>query len=441
MADAIIAPLLLYSNIEQSMILLTFQIHRGINVVEIDESAWTKRKYHRGRRVGTQWVFGGIDRDTRECFAVLVGRRDPPTLIPLIHQFILPGTTIYSDRWPAYNLINNEIYGPKRYIRQTVNHSVNFVDPITGTKISSNSSDRISRLSNLPSINLNLNDNIEKNHFKHIYNNINETYLECISCDRMSRLTNFSINTLDIARNNRDQRFYGVQIINHECQHKILVVLFFFDFGKYITIQESSIYELILECQIYPLQAIKCSLVLIHSMNEDWSHKVINLINRFIDEKRFQTLSILFIKQYIESQRSSTQQQTDKTQPTSSVSIEINPIDVRYEQSQKQQINNPIITATNIEVQFVDQGDIRELETNTMIQLVEFVDGEFASFWKTFHHSHKSSETTKPIQSTSLINRNNILSTITNLLYSQQSNISAKTFLPVSNNEPSVRKL
>ncbi|CAF1295021.1 unnamed protein product [Rotaria sordida] len=154
-------------------------------------------------------------------------------------------------------------------------------------------------------------------------------------------------------------------------------------------------------------------------MNEDWSHKVINLINRFIDEKRFQTLSILFIKQYIESQRSSTQQQTDKTQPTSSVSIEINPIDV----------------------QFVDQGDIRELETNTMIQLVEFVDGEFASFWKTFHHSHKSSETTKPIQSTSLINRNNILSTITNLLYSQQSNISAKTFLPVSNNEPSVRKL
>ncbi|CAF1040378.1 unnamed protein product [Rotaria sordida] len=176
-------------------------------------------------------------------------------------------------------------------------------------------------------------------------------------------------------------------------------------------------------------------------MNEDWSHKVINLINRFIDEKRFQTLSILFIKQYIESQRSSTQQQTDKTQPTSSVSIEINPIDVRYEQSQKQQINNPIITATNIEVQFVDQGDIRELETNTMIQLVEFVDGEFASFWKTFHHSHKSSETTKPIQSTSLINRNNILSTITNLLYSQQSNISAKTFLPVSNNEPSVRKL
>ena len=81
--------------------------------------------------MSTHWVFGGIDRDTRECFAVLVNRRDAATIIPIIHQFILPGTTIYSDQWAAYNAINNNNNEPGRYIHKTVNHSVNFVDPIT----------------------------------------------------------------------------------------------------------------------------------------------------------------------------------------------------------------------------------------------------------------------------------------------------------------------
>ncbi|CAF3463839.1 unnamed protein product, partial [Rotaria sp. Silwood2] len=55
------------------------------------------------------------------------------------------------------------------------------------------------------------------------------------------------------------------------------------------------------------------------------------------------------IRQYIESQRNYTQQQTDKIQTTSSVFIERNPVDVRYEQPQKQSIKNPIINTTNIE--------------------------------------------------------------------------------------------
>ncbi|CAF3950478.1 unnamed protein product [Rotaria sordida] len=574
-------------------------------------------------------------------------------------------------------------------------------------KISSNLSDRISRSSNLPLINLNLNEHIgsctitsitspshffiqltEKNNFEQIYNSVNETYLERISCDRMTRLKTFSLNTLGVARNNRDQRFYRVQIINHDRERKTLLVLCF-DFGEYITIQESSLYELIPEYQIYPPQSIKCSLGLIHSINEDWSREAINLMNRFIGGKGFKTFRfyslnisiqtiklgdpplpiILYdmntsinsineqlverklamsdtnymeyiriandamndlngyknqrIRQYIESQRTYTQQQTDKTQTPSSVFIERNPIDVRYEQPQKQTINNSIINTTNMEplplpeneenlpycppvvepelrhwyavevthvksagefyirypfgidtslgqgnepavyseeiepnqmlndlhrnmadlysteqrrgistaatycrgqmvavryqshwyrarvlefkpttnfawVQFVDQGEIRELGTNTMrslhtrfldlplqaylcrldgfdvnypwttqdkdlfkkkirdkilyarkthepnlIQLVEFVDGQlvsFDSFWNTLHHSHKSSETTtttttKPIQSTSL-NRN-IPSTLTNIHYSQQS----KVTLPTSNNEAPVRNL
>ncbi len=61
-----------------------------------------------------------------------------------------------------------------------------------------------------------------------------------------------------------------------------------------------------------------------------------------------------------------------------------------------------------------------------LIQLVEFVDGElisFDAFWNTLHHSNKSSEPTKPIQSTSA-----------NLRYPQ-------VLLPKTTNEAPVRNL
>ena len=42
-------------------------------VVEIDESKFGKRKYHRGKHVDGVWVFGGIERDNKEnCFFMVV---------------------------------------------------------------------------------------------------------------------------------------------------------------------------------------------------------------------------------------------------------------------------------------------------------------------------------------------------------------------------------
>ena len=44
-----------------------------------------------------------------------------------IQAHIQPGTTIYSDQWSAYGIAS--IPG---YTHKTVNHSQNFVDPVTG---------------------------------------------------------------------------------------------------------------------------------------------------------------------------------------------------------------------------------------------------------------------------------------------------------------------
>ena len=77
-------------------------------VVEVDESKFGKRKYNKGRRVDGVWVFGGIDRRTREFFLIPVKDRTADTLIPLIKQYIRPGTTIMTDCWKSYSTLQEE---------------------------------------------------------------------------------------------------------------------------------------------------------------------------------------------------------------------------------------------------------------------------------------------------------------------------------------------
>jgi hypothetical protein len=47
------------------------------------------------------------------------------TLLPIIREYCLPGTTIISDCWAAYNSLSLDPY----YEYTRVNHSLNFVDP------------------------------------------------------------------------------------------------------------------------------------------------------------------------------------------------------------------------------------------------------------------------------------------------------------------------
>lgn len=86
--------------------------------VQIDESKFGKRKYHRGHRVEGQWVFGGIEEGSRKSFMFAVDDRSEATLLPIIETFIEKGTTIISDCWKAY--CNLEKHG---YKHLTVNHA------------------------------------------------------------------------------------------------------------------------------------------------------------------------------------------------------------------------------------------------------------------------------------------------------------------------------
>jgi len=66
-----------------------------------------------------QWVFGGVERGTSQTFLVAVHDRSAETLIGLIKQWILPGTTIISNCCAAYSSLREE-----GYTHFTVNHSI-----------------------------------------------------------------------------------------------------------------------------------------------------------------------------------------------------------------------------------------------------------------------------------------------------------------------------
>jgi len=101
--------------------------------VEIDESKFGKRKYHRGHHVEGAWVFGGFERGSGKVFMVVVENRTTETLLQCIEKYIEKGSTIYSDCWKAYNGLKNHPH----YEHLKVNHSMHFKDPETGVHTNS----------------------------------------------------------------------------------------------------------------------------------------------------------------------------------------------------------------------------------------------------------------------------------------------------------------
>ena len=96
-------------------------------VVQVDESVITKRKYNRGRVVPEVWILGIYDTLLKRGVIEYVEHRDADTLTEVIRRHVAPGTIIYTDGWAAYRRL-----AQLGYIHRTVNHSANFVDPVTG---------------------------------------------------------------------------------------------------------------------------------------------------------------------------------------------------------------------------------------------------------------------------------------------------------------------
>lgn len=111
----------------------------GVNLtVEIDVA-----KYNRGKIVEGQCVLGGIFQETKQCFLVPVVDDTENSLIALIkrksggdsnelaggfeRRIVHEGSIVHTDCFPSYNGLESESY---RHLK--VNHSENFVDPLSG---------------------------------------------------------------------------------------------------------------------------------------------------------------------------------------------------------------------------------------------------------------------------------------------------------------------
>lgn len=102
----------------------------GVNkVIEVDETKFGQRKNHVGRIRDGTWILGIIERGSKRFRLEICpnNKRDADTLLPLIEKHVEQGSTIHTDKWKAYSALSRS-----GYFHFPVNHSQNFVDPVTG---------------------------------------------------------------------------------------------------------------------------------------------------------------------------------------------------------------------------------------------------------------------------------------------------------------------
>ena len=103
------------------------------HIVQLNEfdslmsAKWKKKKKKMKNEDGNvgpteRWVFVGVDLTTNIGFLSFVPNRSPDTLIPIIQQFILPGTTIHSNSLSTDMNITKIPVVP-RYVHEIVDHT------------------------------------------------------------------------------------------------------------------------------------------------------------------------------------------------------------------------------------------------------------------------------------------------------------------------------
>ncbi|KAF7685266.1 hypothetical protein CDIK_3985, partial [Cucumispora dikerogammari] len=100
------------------------KIGRPKCIIEIDETAVTKRKFKWGRRVFTLWCVWGVCRVHKSFFFELTKKRNKKTLRTILDRHINTQSHIITDEWRNYWGLNQGFESHK-----TICHKKYFVDP------------------------------------------------------------------------------------------------------------------------------------------------------------------------------------------------------------------------------------------------------------------------------------------------------------------------
>ena len=98
-------------------------IHAAVIVIPL--------QFHRGRRPRRErWVLGLFDTQYAPArpYLQLVRRRNAATLLRIIQRKVQLGSIVHSDQWAAYRQLQRRL----GLQHGAVNHSLHFVDPVTG---------------------------------------------------------------------------------------------------------------------------------------------------------------------------------------------------------------------------------------------------------------------------------------------------------------------